>query len=64
MHGFRTVQELLGHKGIAMTLRYSHLAPGHMQEAVDKLVPPEKRTDTKTDTGSNQEGQTKRELVN
>lgn len=35
----RTVQELLGHKTIAMTVRYSHLAPKHMLAAVEKLVP-------------------------
>ena len=33
----RTVQELLGHKTLEMTLRYSHLAPEHKQKAVDKL---------------------------
>lgn len=33
----RTVQELMGHKGITMTLRYSHLSPAHKQSAVDKL---------------------------
>jgi len=33
----RTVQELMGHKTIAMTVRYSHLAPGHQQEAVERL---------------------------
>ena len=30
----RTVQELLGHKDINMTMRYSHLAPDHMRKAV------------------------------
>ena len=30
----RTVQELLGHKDIRMTMRYSHLAPDHMRNAV------------------------------
>jgi len=30
----RTVQELLGHKDIRMTMRYSHLAPDHMKNAV------------------------------
>jgi len=34
----RTVQELAGHKNIAMTCRYAHLAPGHQQAAVEKLV--------------------------
>lgn len=30
----RTVQELLGHKDIRMTMRYAHLAPDHMRRAV------------------------------
>jgi integrase len=30
----RTVQELLGHRDIRMTMRYSHLAPDHMRKAV------------------------------
>ena len=34
----RTVQELLGHKAIAMTCRYAHLAPAHQLAAVEKLV--------------------------
>jgi integrase len=33
----RTVQELLGHKDIRMTMRYSHLAPDHMRKAVNCL---------------------------
>jgi hypothetical protein len=33
----RTVQELMGHKTIQMTLRYAHLAPGHLAEAVQRL---------------------------
>lgn len=32
-----TVKELMGHSGIAMTERYSHLAPGFQKEAVDGL---------------------------
>ncbi len=32
-----SVKELLGHKDITMTLRYSHLAPGHKRQAVHVL---------------------------
>lgn len=51
----RTVQELLGHKTIAMTCRYAHLAPSHKLAAVARLVAAEGATtqgstDTKTDT--------------
>jgi integrase len=32
-----TVSRLLGHKSLTMTLRYAHLAPAHMQKAVNIL---------------------------
>jgi len=35
----RTVQELLGHKSILMTMRYAHLSPDHKAAAVAKLSP-------------------------
>jgi site-specific recombinase XerD len=33
----RTVQELLGHKSIVMTMRYAHLAADHRQAAAEKM---------------------------
>jgi site-specific recombinase XerD len=33
----RTVQEILRHKSILMTQRYSHLSPEHKKSAVDAL---------------------------
>jgi len=32
----RTVQEILGHRDIRTTLKYAHLAPAHLMEAVQK----------------------------
>jgi site-specific recombinase XerD len=32
-----TVQTLLGHKDLGMTMRYSHLSPEHLREAVQNL---------------------------
>jgi hypothetical protein len=53
----RTVQELLGHKSISMTVRYSHLAPKHTLAAVELLAggSPAVSTDTKTSTGPTQQ---------
>ncbi len=45
-----TIKELMGHKTIAMTCRYAHLAPSRKQAAVEQLVSP---TDTATDTDAN-----------
>jgi site-specific recombinase XerD len=44
----RTVQELMGHKTITMTLRYSYLSPTHQREAVQRLT--KQPTATKTAT--------------
>ncbi len=46
----RTVQELMGHKTISMTVRYAHLSPAHLLDAVSRLT--ERPTDTTTDTGT------------
>ena len=34
-----TVAKLMGHRDIRVTMRYSHLAPDHLQDAVDRLTP-------------------------
>jgi site-specific recombinase XerD len=48
----RTVQELLGHKTIGMTVRYSHLAPKHTLAAVERLdTPAETHNDTAASNG-------------
>ena len=60
----RTVQELMGHKTIAMTCRYAHLAPTYQLAAVERLTDvnraiasegpgglPGGPTDTRTGTG-------------
>ena len=33
-----TIQILMGHAQISMTMRYSHLAPSHLKEAINRLV--------------------------
>jgi integrase len=44
----RTLAELLGHKTLAMVMRYAHLAPAHLREAVERITGAS--TDTSTDT--------------
>jgi hypothetical protein len=47
----RTVQELLGHQTIDITVCYSHLAPKHTLAAVARLdTPIEQPIDTTPDT--------------
>ena len=48
----RTVQELMGHQSYEMTVRYSHLAPAHTLEAVQRLCRPTNSTPTGTTTGT------------
>jgi integrase len=60
----RTVQELMGHLTITMTLRYSHLAPQHQLAAVQRLCDTvatqkgatDSRTDSSADPGLVQKG--------
>jgi len=56
----RTIQELMGHKEIRMTQRYSHLSPAHTMAAVQTLIQPQKegQTETGIDT-TNKEGRVK-----
>ncbi len=50
----RTVQELLGHQSYEMTLRYSHVAPEHQLEAVQRLCRP-KSASPEAGTGTSAE---------
>lgn len=49
-----SVQQLMGHKAIQMTVRYAHLAPEHQLAAVERLCLADTAliapTDTRTDT--------------
>jgi integrase len=33
-----TIQKLMGHSSLEMTLRYAHLSPSHERDAVTKLA--------------------------
>ncbi len=48
----RTVQELLGHKTLTMTMRYAHLSPAHKLEAVQRLSLAPSSTTGSTDDAS------------
>jgi site-specific recombinase XerD len=47
-----TIHELMGHKTMAMTLRYSHLSPGHRQTAIERLVTRQSPTKPATAVGT------------
>jgi hypothetical protein len=53
----RTVQELMGHKSIQMTVRYSHLTPKHTLAAVKRLAGAVSATPTDTKTSTETEEQ-------
>ena len=46
----RTVMEILGHRDARMTMRYQHLTPGHLQEAMRALDRPVEITKTEVHT--------------
>ena len=47
----RTVAKLLGHRDIKMTMRYAHLAPDHLQGAVDVLETGDERREKRREAG-------------
>jgi integrase len=49
----RTVQTLMGHKQIAMTMKYAHLAKGQEHSAVEKLVARKEEAPMKDDKKGN-----------
>jgi site-specific recombinase XerD len=64
----RTVQELMGHKTIQMTVRYAHLAPKHQLAAVEKLCDTvavqSSATDTQTDTNRFEQSESATRVIN
>ena len=61
--GLAAIQHALGHKSVAMTMRYAHLTEAFMLEAVEKLVSPataraepaEARTQTSGEKGTHRQ---------
>jgi hypothetical protein len=67
----RTVQDLMGHKTIQMTVRYSHLARQHRLAAVQRLcdtravqnLPSDTRGDTVPQVSSRQSGELREHII-
>ena len=53
----RTLAELLGHRTLAMVMRYAHLAPAHLRDAVERIAgtPTDTTTDTNPTAASHQQ---------
>jgi site-specific recombinase XerD len=60
----RTVQELMGHKTIQMTVRYAHLAPKHQLAAVEKLCDTVAVQDSATDTNRFEQSENAPRVIN
>jgi len=60
-----TVKEILGHRSIQTTMRYAHLAPSHIQAAMDKgsLANLGIGTGSKTGSGSDEQQEQKTQVV-
>ena len=54
-HDIRTVQDLMGHKTIGMTVRYSHLSAPHKRDAVKSLEPAKTSESSTSSEEQNQE---------
>ncbi len=52
----RTIQEIMGHRDIGTTLKYAHLAPGHIKDAIQKGSLSNLGLGTGSKTGSDLEG--------
>jgi integrase len=50
----RTVQELMGHSTVTMTMHYAHLSPAHLREAVNKASLGAIASKTGSKTGSDE----------
>ena len=59
----RTVQELIGHKSISITVRYSHLAPKHTLAAVELLAGGSTLDSTSTRNSTEPEAQERTEVL-
>ena len=47
-----TLRELMGHKTMAMTLRYRHVSPDHRKAAIERLVTRETGAEAKLAFGT------------